>query len=102
MTSGCGNDTPGAIGSRRSWLYRREERAASRLDGFPPRLWQAIIALGLRLTTTIPGFSFCDDRASDAPRLAGRQLVPLPEARGLGAKPDDLTSGRYARDSRVP
>ncbi|HBU29801.1 MAG TPA: hypothetical protein DEB56_09540 [Thiobacillus sp.] len=101
ITARCENDTPGAIWSRRNLLYRREERAASRLDGFPPRLWQAIIALGLRLTTTIPGFSFCDDRASDAPRLAGRHLVPLAEARGLVAMLDDLIFGRSGRISRL-
>ncbi len=92
----CDADSPSALWTRRNLLYRRADRAVARLDALPPLLWNAIVTFGMRLITAIPGFSFCPDRATAAPRLEGGLLVPLVELRGLLALLDDLLLGRAA------
>lgn len=81
-------DAPAALWSRRNLLYPRDARAATRLDAFPPPLWQATLVWCLRLITNIEGFSYCADRAQPAPRV-GDVLLPLIELRGLIALLDD-------------
>jgi hypothetical protein len=97
----CDADSPSAVWTRRNLLYRRADRAATRLDALPPVLWHAIVAFGLRLSTAIPGFSFCENRAAAAPRLEGGLLMPLVELRGLLALLDDLMLGRAAADEAL-
>lgn len=87
-------DAPAALWSRRNLFERREDRNATRLDAFPPLLWQAIVALGVRMISHIPGVSFCESRAADAPRSASGSLLPLAEMRGLIALLDDILFGR--------
>lgn len=87
-------DAPAALWSRRNLFERREDRNATRLDAFPPLLWQAIVALGVRMISSIPGVSFCENRAADAPRGPSGLLLPLAEMRGLIALLDDILFGR--------
>lgn len=89
----CEDDAPASLWSRRGLCYRRQERSAARLDGFPPLLWQAVIEVALRATTFVPGFSYAIDRAADAPR-SGESSLPLLELRGLLALMDDVILGR--------
>lgn len=96
LTERCEADAPAAIWSRRNLLQRRDDRNATRLDAFPAALWRAILLLGLRLTTGVPGFSFCNDRGCAAPRLDDETLLPLAELRGLIALLDDQLFGRTA------
>ena len=56
---------------------------------------------GLRLTTSIPGFSFCDDRGCVAPRIGDGLLLPLVELRGLIALLDDQIFGRSTPGTKV-
>lgn len=97
----CDADSPSAVWTRRNLLYRRADRAATRLDALPPALWHAIVTFGLRLSTAIPGFSFCENRAAAAPRLEGGLLAPLVELRGLVALLDDRMLGRTAADEAL-
>jgi len=92
----CEADAPAAIWSRRNLLHRQGDRAAVRLDAFPPGLWRAIVTFSLRLTTSIAGFSFCVGRDHAAPRIAGDLLLPLVELRGLISLLDDLIVARRA------
>jgi len=92
----CEADAPAAIWSRRNLLHRHGDRVAVRLDAFPPGLWQAIITFGLRLTTSMAGFSFCVSRDHAAPRIGNDLLLPLIELRGLIALLDDLVVARRA------
>lgn len=89
----CEDDAPASLWSRRGLLYRRQERSAARLDGFPPLLWQAVMTAALRAITFVPGFSYAIDRAADAPR-AGAHCLPLLELRGLLTLMDDVIFGR--------
>ena len=95
------SDAPAALWSRRNLLYRRADRASVSLDGLPMSLWQAAVTLGLRMITTVAGFSFCPDRAVAPPCTSGEQLLPLLELRGLIALLDDLILGRQAPQARV-
>lgn len=100
-------DSPNALWSRRNLLFRGDERRTSRLDAFPPALWQSIITVGARMTTYVDGFSYCPDRSAAAPRLPSGMLLPLVELRGLLALLDDLlfgrsTPGTVIRDQLVP
>jgi hypothetical protein len=97
----CEVDAPNALWSRRNLLYREDERRASRLDALPAALWQAIVVALVRMTTHVPGFSYCADRAASAPRLAGGLLLPLTELRGLVALLDDVLFGRAVPASAV-
>ncbi|MEP0847955.1 MAG: hypothetical protein HRF50_14185 [Phycisphaerae bacterium] len=97
----CEVDSPSALWTRRNLLYRRADRNAARLDGFPPPLWHAILTWALRCVTAIPGFSFCADRSRPAPRIEGDLLLPLVELRGLLALLDDLLLGRTAPQAAV-
>jgi hypothetical protein len=92
----CEADAPAAIWSRRNQLQRQADRGAVRLDAFPPGLWQAIITFGLRLTTSMAGFSFCVSRDHAAPRIGEDLLLPQVELRGLIALLDDLIVARRA------
>lgn len=92
----CEVDAPNAVWSRRGLLQRKEDRAAARLDAFPPALWQSIITAIVRMITFAPGFSYCPDRTAAAPRVAGGLLLPLVELRGLIALLDDLIFSRRA------
>jgi hypothetical protein len=91
----CEQDGPAALWSRRHLLWTRGDRLATKLDDFPPPLWQGIVTFALRCITGIPGFSFCDDRSCAAPR-AGQELLPLAELEGLIALIDDLMLHRTA------
>jgi hypothetical protein len=84
----CETDAPAAVWTRRNLLYTRASRAGTRLDAFPPALWQAAMTWELRMITTIPGFSYCDDRTMRAPRIEN-ELLPLLELRGILALIDD-------------
>ncbi|RMF85942.1 MAG: hypothetical protein D6744_00505, partial [Planctomycetota bacterium] len=53
-------DAPASLWTRRNLYYCRADRAATGLDAFGADLWQAVLMFGLRMITTIPGFSFCD------------------------------------------
>lgn len=97
----CDNDAPASLWSRRNLLHLRDERSAARLDGLPPLLWQAVMMLGFRMTTSIPGFSYCADRGCDAPRMDSGDLLPLVELRGLLGLFDDLIFGRRATVARL-
>jgi hypothetical protein len=101
VTERCEADAPAAVWTRRNLLYRRDDRNTTRLDAFGSALWQEIMTFGLRLTTSIPGFSFCADRACAAPRLAGGLLLPLVELRGLIALLDDEIVSRTAPRTAV-
>lgn len=101
VTERCEADAPAAVWTRRNLLYRRDDRNATRLDAFNATLWQEIMTFGLRLTTSIAGFSFCTDRGCAAPRLAGDLLLPLVELRGLMALLDDQILGRTAPGAAV-
>jgi len=94
VTERCEADAPAAIWTRRNLLYKRDDRNATRLDAFPASLWQEIMTLGLRMTTCIPGFSYCQDRDCDSPRMGPGLLTPLIELRGLTALLDDQLFGR--------
>ena len=96
ITERSETDTPASLWSRRNLFFRRIDRNATGLDAFPPGLWQAILMYALRLITAIPGFSFCDNRATGAPRSGGGLLLPLVELRGLIALLDDHLFGRSA------
>ena len=96
LTERCETDAPAAIWTRRNLFYRREDRNRARLDAFAPALWQEIMTAGLRMTTCIPGFSYCLDHACDAPRVGSGFLLPLVELRGLIALLDDQIFGRTA------
>lgn len=90
-------DSPAALWSRRNLLYRRPDRNDTRLDAFPPALWHAILTFALRLVTTVAGFSFCESRASAAPRVDPKGVpLPLLELRGLIALLDDQLLRRSA------
>jgi len=101
VTERCEADAPAAIWTRRNLLHRRDDRNATRLDAFPPALWQEIMTFALRLTTSIAGFSYCADRGCAAPRVAGDLLLPLVELRGLIALLDDQIFDRAAPGSAV-
>ena len=92
----CESDAPAAVWSRRNVISLRDDRAAVRLDAFPPLLWQSLITLGFRMITAIPGFSFCPSRDYDVPRTQGGLVVPLLELRGQIAMFDDIIFGRAA------
>ena len=96
LTERCETDAPAAIWTRRNLLYRRDDRNRTRLDSFAPALWQEIMTAALRMTTCIPGFSYCPDHACETPRLGGGFLLPLVEIRGLVALLDDQLVGRTA------
>lgn len=96
LTERCEIDAPAAIWTRRNLLFRRGDRNRTRLDALPPVLWLEIMTTGLRMTTSIPGFSYCPDRACDAPRVGDGLLLPLLELRGLIALLDDQIAGRTA------
>lgn len=101
VTERCEADAPAAVWTRRNLLQRRDDRNATRLDAFGAVLWQEIMTLGLRLTTSIPGFSYCADRGCEAPRVGGGLLLPLVELRGLLALLDDQIFGRAAPGAAV-
>jgi hypothetical protein len=101
VTERCEADAPAAVWTRRNLLYRRDHRNATRLDAFPAALWQEIMTFGLRLTTSLRGFSFCADRTCAAPRSAAGLLLPLVELRGLIALLDDQIFGRAAPGAAV-
>ncbi|MFO0837535.1 MAG: hypothetical protein U1D55_03345 [Phycisphaerae bacterium] len=90
------SDSPGEVWTRRNLLFAREGRAAAVLDGFAGPLWQAAIHIAWRMMTWIPGYSYCRDRSSSAPRTPDGLLVPLQELRGLIALLDDRLFGRAA------
>ncbi|MCH7872386.1 MAG: hypothetical protein IID33_11865, partial [Planctomycetes bacterium] len=92
----CESDAPAAIWSRRNVIALRDDRAAVRLDAFPPLLWQSLITFGFRMITASAGFSFCPSRDHDVPRSQGGLVVPLLELRGLIAMFDDIIFGRAA------
>ncbi|MFQ5807202.1 MAG: hypothetical protein ACE5I3_12205, partial [Phycisphaerae bacterium] len=87
--------------TRRPRLARRAARTATRLDAVPPTVWQELMTFGLRLTTSIAGFSFCADRGCAAPRVSGGLLLPRVELRGLIALLDDQIFGRTAPGAAV-
>ena len=95
------NDSPGSVWSRRNLLQQRADRSAARLDAFPAAIWQPVIALAMRLTAAIPGFSYCADRSQRAPRTSDGLLLPLLELRGLIALLDDRLFGRSAPGSAL-
>ncbi len=97
----CEADAPAAVWTRRNLLHRRDARNATWLDAFGAELWQEIMTFGLRLTTSISGFSYCADRGCAAPRVAGDLLLPLVELRGLVALLDDQIFGRTAPAAAV-
>lgn len=101
VTERCEADAPAAVWTRRNLLYRRDDRNATRLDAFGAALWQEIMTFGLRLTTSIVGFSFCQDRGCAAPRVGDGLLLPLVELRGLVALLDDQLFGRTAPGAAV-
>lgn len=97
----CENDAPASNWSRRNLLFRRDERASARLDACPPLLWQALVTLGFRLMSFIPGFSYCADRAADAPATRDGRPLPLVEMLGLLALMDDVIFARSAAVDRA-
>ncbi|MBU0618131.1 MAG: hypothetical protein KKI02_10475, partial [Planctomycetes bacterium] len=101
VTERCEADAPAAVWTRRNLLHRRDDRNATRLDAFGAALWQEIMTFGLRLATSIPGFSYCADRGCAAPRVGGGLLLPLVELRGLLALLDDQIFGRTAPGAAV-
>jgi hypothetical protein len=101
VTERCEADAPAAVWTRRNLLQRRDDRNATRLDAFGAPLWQEIMTFGLRLTTGIPGFSYCADRGCAAPRVGGGLLLPLVELHGLLALLDDQIFGRTAPGAAV-
>ena len=96
ITERCETDAPAALWTRRNLLYRRDARNATSLDGLSAALWKEIVVIGVRMTTRIAGFSYCDDRSRAAPRIDGDLLLPLVELRGLIALLDDAIFSRAA------
>lgn len=92
----CEADTPSAVWTRRNVLYRREDRNAVRLEGFPPALWQAVVALALRMIAPLPGFGYFASRGARAAQDAAAAHPALAELRGLMALLDDVLFGRKA------
>lgn len=100
LTTECELDSPAALLARRSLMFNRADRARVKLDAMPPALWLATATCALRMTTFVPGFSYCDHRAAYAPRIADT-LLPLAELRGLIALADDHLLGRAAPAAAV-
>ena len=96
ITERCETDAPAALWTRRNLLHRRDARNATTLDGLSAALWTEIVVLAVRMTTSIVGFSYCEDRSRVAPRVDGDLLLPLVELRGLIALLDDELFGRTA------
>lgn len=97
----CEVDSPTEAWSRRNLLHRRADRNATRLDAFPPALWHAILTWCARMTTAIPGFSYCADRSLPAPHIGDALPLPAVELRGLLAMLDDQIFGRSAPAAAV-
>ncbi len=83
------DDAPANLWSRRALLYRAAERDRARLEDFPPALWLAALSVAVRMATFIPGWSYCSNRAAEAPRMGGASLPRL-ELEGLIASCDDV------------
>ncbi len=94
-------DAPVSLWTPRNLLFSHEARRAARLDALPAVLWQSILVTGLRMTTTLDGFSYCPDRGADVPRAADGEPLPLVELRGLIALLDDHLFGRFAPAGRM-
>ena len=96
-----GQDAPVSLWTPRNLLYAHAARDSARLDALPAVLWQTILLTGLRMTTTLGGFSYCPNRGADVPRVAGGEPLPLVELRGLIALLDDHLFGRSAGEKRA-
>jgi hypothetical protein len=87
MLAELGSEEYADVFDKRNIFYRSVDRLEDRPNAIPNSLWNNTLLLGLRLTTTRKGVSFCDDHGDfDSRYSAGSLELVLETLEGIVRK----------------